>query len=184
MLNAITTDISNAVNSSKFRYHDSLAKRLNDPKAVAKIYWSIIKTFVNGSRSSLIKPLSVGNRYVADFLAKADLFNDFFSKQCCTIVNNSSLPTNLPFETESKLSTFDFSTDDIIDPKKSHGRDAISVCTIKVCAFQYQNFYIFFLKTDWKTNASSMNRRRQILFQLTRKEISNRLIIINRYCYC
>ena len=57
MLNAITTDISNAVNSSKFRYHDSLAKRLNDPKAVAKIYWSIIKTFVIGSRSSLIKPL-------------------------------------------------------------------------------------------------------------------------------
>ena len=40
MLNAITSDISNAVNSSKFRYHDCLAKRLNDPKAVAKIYWS------------------------------------------------------------------------------------------------------------------------------------------------
>ena len=112
------------------------------------------------------------------------MFNYFFSKQCSTIVNNSSIPTNLPFETESKLSTFDFSTDDIIDPKKAHGRDGISVCTIKVCAFQYQNFYIFFLKTDWKTNAFSMNRRRQILFQLTRKEISNRLIIINRYRYC
>ena len=42
------------------------------------------------------------------------MFNDFFSKQCSTIVNNSSLPTNLVFETENRLSTFGFSTGDII----------------------------------------------------------------------
>ena len=56
----------------------------------------------------------VGNRFATDFLTKANLFNDFFSKQCSTIVNNSSLPTNLTFETEIRLSSFDFSTGDII----------------------------------------------------------------------
>ena len=49
MLNAITTDISNAVNYPKFKYHDRLAKKLNSPKTAAQSYLSILKTFVNGS---------------------------------------------------------------------------------------------------------------------------------------
>ena len=36
MLNAITTSISNTVNSSKFKYHDRLAKRFNNPKIAVK----------------------------------------------------------------------------------------------------------------------------------------------------
>ena len=69
------------------------------------------------------------------------MFNDFFSKQCSTIVDNSSLPTNLTFETENRLSTFDFSTGDIIkiikvlDPNKVHGHDGKSIRMIKLCAF-------------------------------------------------
>ena len=38
MLNAFTTDISNAANSSKFKYHEHLAKKLNNPKTAAKTY--------------------------------------------------------------------------------------------------------------------------------------------------
>ena len=45
MLNVITTDISNAVISSKFKYHDPLSQKLNNPKTAAKPYWSISKTF-------------------------------------------------------------------------------------------------------------------------------------------
>ena len=41
-------DISDAVNSAKFKYHDYFAKKLNNPKAAAKTYGSILKTFVNG----------------------------------------------------------------------------------------------------------------------------------------
>ena len=69
------------------------------------------------------------------------MFNDFFSKQCSTIVDNSSLPTNLTFETENRLPTFDFSTGDIIkiikvlDPNKAHGHDGKSTRMIKLCAF-------------------------------------------------
>ena len=85
--------------------------------------------------------LSIGNGFVTDFLAKANLFNDFFSKQCSPIVSNSSLPTNLTFETENRLFTFDFSTGDILkfikafDPNKAHRHYGISMHMIKLCAF-------------------------------------------------
>lgn len=36
MVNAITTDISNVVNPSKFKYQDRLEKKLNNPKTAAK----------------------------------------------------------------------------------------------------------------------------------------------------
>ena len=69
------------------------------------------------------------------------MLNDFFSKQCSTIVNNSSLPTNVTFEIEKRLSTFDFSTGNILkfikalNPNKAHGHDGISIRMIKLCAF-------------------------------------------------
>ena len=69
------------------------------------------------------------------------MLNDFFSKQCSTIVNNSCLPTNVTFEIENRLSTFDFSTGNILkfikalNPNKAHGLDGISIRMIKLCAF-------------------------------------------------
>ena len=38
MVNAITTDISNVVNPSKFKYQDHLVKKPNNPKTAAKTY--------------------------------------------------------------------------------------------------------------------------------------------------
>ena len=61
--NANTKDISNAVNFSKFRYHNRPARNLNDP---------------NDSKIPVIPPLSVGNRLVTNYLAKVNLFNDVF----------------------------------------------------------------------------------------------------------
>ena len=42
MLIARTTGTSNAMNSFKFKYHDSLAKTLNDHTKTCKPYWSNI----------------------------------------------------------------------------------------------------------------------------------------------
>ena len=99
-----------------------------------------------------------------DFLAKANLFNDFFSKQYSTIVNTSSLPTNLIFETENRLSTFDFSTGNIIkfnktlDPIKAlMGMLEYLSSRFNCVSLQYQNLCIFFLRSVWKTNASPIN---------------------------
>ena len=61
MLNVIMMGISGAVNSAKFQYHDYFAKKLNNPKATAKTYESIFKTFVNGSKIPLIPPTLGGD---------------------------------------------------------------------------------------------------------------------------
>ena len=70
-LNSITQDISNAVNSSKLKYHEHLAFKLNDPKTTPNAYCKILKTFATGTKIPLIPPLLVGNQLVTDFLVKA-----------------------------------------------------------------------------------------------------------------
>ena len=113
-LNSITQDISNAVNSLKLKYHDRLAFKLNDPKTAPENYQKILKTFVNGTKIPLIPPLLVGDQLVTDFLVKANMFNDYFSQQCTTVDNGSSIPPNITFATEQKLSTFELCIDDIL----------------------------------------------------------------------
>ena len=94
VLNSLTQDISDAITSSKLKYYEGLANKLNDPKTAPKTYWKILKTFVNGTKIPLIPPLLVGNQLISDFLEKANLFNDYFSKQYTTIHNDSTTPTN------------------------------------------------------------------------------------------
>ena len=51
-------ELSNAINFSKAKYHERLAIILNDPKIAAKTYWSILKTFVNGSKNQTIETVT------------------------------------------------------------------------------------------------------------------------------
>ena len=76
-LNALTLDMSNAISSSKLKYHERLANKLNNLKTAPKTSWAILRTFVNGSKIPLIPPLIAGNKLVPDFLDKANLFNNF-----------------------------------------------------------------------------------------------------------
>ena len=77
ILNLLTQDVSDVITSSKLKYDERLANKLNDPK---KTYWEILKTFVNGTKIPLIPPLLVGNQLVSDFIVKVNLFNDYFRK--------------------------------------------------------------------------------------------------------
>ena len=80
-----------------------------------------------------------GNQFVTDFLVKANWFHDCFSQQCITVDSGSSIPPNITFGSEQKLSTFEFCIDDIIkiikslDPGKAHGHGEISIRMIKLC---------------------------------------------------
>ena len=94
ILSDITLELLNAISFPKAKYHERLAIKLNDAKAAIKTYWSILKTFVNGSKIPLISVVLVNNEFVTDFLVKANLFNDFFREQCRPITNDSSLPNN------------------------------------------------------------------------------------------
>ena len=74
----------------------------------SKVYWSLLKLFLNGKKTPNIPPLFYENRFMTDFKEKAQLFNIFFSKQCSLIPNNSSLSADVNYITDKRLSTVNF----------------------------------------------------------------------------
>ena len=73
------------------------------------------------------------------FKEKAELFNDFLTRQCSLVDDESKLPSVLNKKTCQSLSTVEFSTYDILkiirnlDPTKAHGHDMISIRMLKIC---------------------------------------------------
>ena len=105
----------------------------------AKTYWSILKTFYNDKKIALIPPLLVNNNFITDIKTKANIFNTFFAEQCTPLKNDSVLPINQMFLTQSKLGTLDFNENEILkiiralNIHKAHGHDDISIRMIKIC---------------------------------------------------
>ena len=139
-LNALTLHISNAISSSELNYHECLANKLNDPKTAPKTYLTILKTFLNGSKIPLIPPLLVDkNKLVTDFLDKEKSFNNFFTKQCTPISNDSKVPVSINFKTRERLSSLEFYVHDIVkiirslDQHKAHDHDEVSIRMITLC---------------------------------------------------
>ena len=69
---------------------------------------TILNIFVNDSKISLMPPLLVDNKLVNDFLDKANLFNNFFTKHCTPISNASMVPVNINFENRERFSSLKF----------------------------------------------------------------------------
>ena len=75
---------------------------------------------------------------MTNFKDKANIFNDFFSKQCQLIPNNSTLLSIQSFETSNKLSTIDIDLKKILkltqvlNSNKAHEHDGISIRMLKI----------------------------------------------------
>ena len=116
-----------------------MASKLNSIQQSSKAYWSLLKSFLNNKKNPIIPPILHNNALATDFKKKAELFNSYFANQCTLIKSNSTLPVNVQYLTEKRLSSFDFSEDDImkviqkLDPNKAHGQDNISIRMIKIC---------------------------------------------------
>ena len=82
----------------------------------------------------------MNSQLITDVSSKANLFNTYFSEQCNPIRNNSTIPTNMIFLTEKRISQLEFDTDDIekiiksLNPNKAHGFDGISIQMIQLCS--------------------------------------------------
>ena len=140
ILNKLSQDLTNAITNSKLAYYRRIASKFNDPNSAPKTYWSILKLFVNGKKIPLIPAILFNDQLVTNFSEKTNLFNEFFTQQCNTIENDSTLPNDLVFETTERISSFDISKDEItkiirsFDPNKAHGHDGISIRMLKLCA--------------------------------------------------
>ena len=86
----------------------------------------------------VIPALLVNNKFVTDFKAKANIFNDFFSKQCIPLANGSKLPESQVYLTNSRINSVPFSDDLLmkiirnLNVNKAHGHDDISIRMIKM----------------------------------------------------
>ena len=80
-----------AVENAKSDYLTDLGNKLNDPNTSQKSYWKIINRVMNKCRAPKIPPVIVNNVFIMNCKDKAKHFNDFFSKQCKPIINNSAL---------------------------------------------------------------------------------------------
>ena len=139
LLETLITELNELIVTTKALYYENLGKKLNNPLVQAKTYWSIMKTFYNGKKIPLIPPLLVNDKFVTDMKTKADIFNKFFAEQCTPLKNDSKIPINQIFLTQSRLSSLDFNEDEILkilralNIHKAHGHDDISIRMIKIC---------------------------------------------------
>ena len=101
---------------------------VNGPQTNAKIYWSILKTFL------------IDDKLLSDFKEKANRFNKFFSCQSTLLNNGSEFPSQPIFVTNERLS----SDEDIIkiiralNINKAHSHDDISIRMTKMCDYLCQ----------------------------------------------
>ena len=76
--------------------------------------------------------------YTTDLKEKAEIFNNFFAKQCPIVNNTSQRPTDSPKRTNNCLSTSSFIKDDIVkiikhvDPNKALGYETISLRILEI----------------------------------------------------
>ena len=138
LLETLITELNELIVTTKALYYENLGKKLNNPLVQAKTYWSILKTFYNGKKIPLIPPLLVNDKFVTDMKTKADIFNKFFEEQCTPLKNDSKIPINQIFLTQSRLSSLDFNEAEILkiiralNIHKAHGHDDISIRMIKI----------------------------------------------------
>ena len=139
LLQSLTSEISSHISKCKSDYFIRLGIKLGDPSRSIKKYWATLRTLQNEKKVPNIPPLILNNELIAEFVAKANIFNRYFASQCTAINNNSVLPSTFNRLTGDKLSSFNISSEFIfqltknLDPKKAHGHDEISVKMFQLC---------------------------------------------------
>ena len=63
-----------------------------DPTPSLEGYWSLLKAVVDNKKIPCIPLTYHNNNYITDLKEKAQIFNNFFDKQCTLVENTSKLP--------------------------------------------------------------------------------------------
>ena len=132
-----------------------------DPTTSTKPYWSILETDLNNKKVPWISPIYHNNNYITDFKEKAQIFNNFFSKQRTLVENTSNIPIDSSKRTNNLPSTISFTKDDManiiknLNPNEGHGFDMISVRMLKICGDSIlKSLELFFQIMHWKREIS------------------------------
>ena len=88
----IRNETTKLITSAKEDYYASLGRKLVDPGQGVKAYWSALNRLINKKKVFNIPPLLENGIFVTNVQAKANVFNDFFVEQCCSLATGSTLP--------------------------------------------------------------------------------------------
>ena len=177
-------EVSDLIYKKKNDYYNALPRKLSDPTTISKIYWFILKTFYNTKKVPIIPPILLENKLESDFFKKANYFNKFFASKCTPLNNSSSLPSSLDFETEARLTSINFSANDILkiirslDINKAHGHDDISVRMVKICDDAIKKPLLIIYKNCIKKGIYPNTRKKSSIVPVHKKEDKQ---IVNNY---
>ena len=176
-MNKEAAELPQMIQNRKEKHFYDLSLKLNNPQTSPKTYWSIIKSCYSGRKIPIIPPLSVNGKIITNFKEKANLFNKYFLSQYNPLPNDSKLPENQIYVTETKLSSFDIEDEDIykiiktLDINKAHGQDEVSIRMLKLCDKSIvKPLSIIFKNCKTKKNFPNLWKKKQTLFQFTKKE--------------
>ena len=93
------------IEKSKEQYYTRISTKLMDPTTSPKPYSSILETVLNNKKIPCIPPIYHNNNYITDFKEKAQIFNNFFTKQCTLVENTSKLRIHSFKRTNNLLSS-------------------------------------------------------------------------------
>ena len=79
--NNLQNHLNQSIQIAKQNYVNKITQRLGDPNTSSKCYWSLLKTLLNGKKIPCIPPLFHGDKFIADFREKSEIFNSFFADQ-------------------------------------------------------------------------------------------------------
>ena len=79
-MSSLQQRLRDLIDDSKQKYFFRLTQKLNTIQKSTKVYWALLKFFLNNRKISVISPLFHGNKFVTDFKEKVELFNSFFAK--------------------------------------------------------------------------------------------------------
>jgi len=88
----IISEGSRMIEDAKQKYLLKVGNTLASQDTSAKKYWSLVNTVINKAKIPIIPPLFENGLFVTDSAQKAQLFNDYFIRQCTTIENGSKIP--------------------------------------------------------------------------------------------
>ena len=108
------------VNLSKNKYFKHLGDKLNNPSTSSKTYWSIIKPLLMERRLLSFLPYYLMIN-LFKLVEKANIFSDFFSRQCQPMSSDSTLLSIFLFETTNRLSNVNIRPEKMIKMIKTCG---------------------------------------------------------------
>ena len=120
--------------------------------------------------------------YTTDFKEKAEIFNNFFAKQCPIVKNTRQRPTDSPKRTNNCLSTSSFIKYDIVeivkhvDPNKALGYEMISLRMLEISGKSIlKTFELIFKSRLQSGNFSSGNlpSRKKLMMYWFKKKRNN-----------